>query len=221
MRRALLALVFVSCFAACGGEPPAPSSPGPVSIVTASSAPPEVVVTPTPMPTPTPTPTASPPPGATPRPTAVPTAKPLAACLASRLAANVTSWEGAAGHQIAAVTLTNTSSGSCTVQGTPEVELVDKHGGILIDSQTDGPGGLPHIAPGSPVFRLAKGGSVTTMVDTVNYCGATPALPTTVAFVLPASAGRLVAAPGPGGGVPPCNSSPGTLGSIAMNGWKK
>ena len=219
MRLALVALVFVSCVAACGGQSPATTSPGAVSIVTTPTTPPAIVVTP--APTPTATPTASTPPATTPKPTAAPTAKPLPVCLASGLAAKVTAWEGAAGHQIASVTLSNTSSRSCAVQGTPEVELVDRHGGILIDSQTDGPGGLPHIAPGAPVFRLTRGGSITTMVDTVNYCGATPALPTTVAFVLPAGAGRLVAAPGPGGGVPPCNSSPGTLGSIAMNGWTK
>jgi hypothetical protein len=107
------------------------------------------------------------------------------------------------------------------VQGTPEVELVDTHGGILIDSQTDGPTGLPHIAPGAPAYHLAKGASLKTMVDTDNYCGAAPALPTTVAFVLPSDAGRLVAAPGPGGGVPPCMRSPGSLGSISMNGWQR
>jgi hypothetical protein len=125
------------------------------------------------------------------------------------------------GHQIASVTLTNTSSKTCTVQGTPEVELLDKHGGILIDSQTGGPSGLPHISAGAPVFHLVKGASLKTMVDTDDYCGAPPALPTTVAFVLPASAGRLVAAPGSGGDVPPCNGSPGSLGSISMNGWQK
>ena len=142
-------------------------------------------------------------------------------CQASDLAAKVTEWEGAAGHQIASVTVTNGSSGTCTVQGTPEVELVDAHGGILIDSQTDGPDGLPHVAPGAPVLTLRKGASVTTLVDADNYCGAAPALPTTVAFVLPDDAGRIVAAPGPGGDVPPCLRSPGSLGSIQMNGWVK
>ena len=110
-------------------------------------------------------------------------------CQASDLAAKVTEWEGAAGHQIASVTVTNGSSGTCTSQGTPEVELVDAHGGILIDSQTDGPDGLPHVAPGAPVLTLRKGASVTTLVDADNYCGADPALPTTVAFVLPVDAG--------------------------------
>ena len=146
---------------------------------------------------------------------------PTPLCLASDLTAAVTRWEGAAGHQIALVTLTNASPGKCTVAGTPEVELVDANGAILIDSQTDGPDGLPHVVSGAPVLTLRKGASLTTMVDADNYCGAAPALPTTVAFVLPADAGRIVAAPGPGGNVPPCLRSPGSLGSIAMNGWVK
>lgn len=154
-------------------------------------------------------------------PTPVPTAKPIAVCLATQLAAKVTGWQGAAGHQIASVTLTNISTHTCTVQGTPEVELVDAHGNILIDSQTGGAAGLPHIVKGAPAFHLAHGGFVKTLVNDDDYCGSTPALPTTVAFVLPANAGRLVAAKGPGGIVPPCASAPGTPGAIEMNGWVK
>ncbi|MFI5200546.1 MAG: DUF4232 domain-containing protein [Candidatus Limnocylindrales bacterium] len=154
-------------------------------------------------------------------PTPTPTPKPIAACLAAQLAAKVTGWQGATGHQIANVTLTNTSNKVCTVQGTPEVELVDARGNILIDSQTSGPAGLPHIAKGAPAFHLAHLGALTTQVNADNYCGAAPALPTTVAFVLPANGGRLVAAKGPGGTVPPCSRAPGTPGTIVMSGWKK
>lgn len=160
-------------------------------------------------------------PSAKPSHTPAPTPKPIAVCLATQLAAKVTSWSGATGHQIASVTLTNTSTHTCTVQGTPEVELVDAHGIILIDSQTSGASGLPHVAKGAPAFHLAHLGSVKTLVDADNYCLAAPKLPTTVAFVLPANAGRLVATPGPGGTVPPCTRTPGSLGTISMNGWKK
>ncbi len=165
--------------------------------------------------------TPSEPPAASPSQAPSPAAKPTPVCLAAGLSARVTSWQGAMGHQTALVTLTNKSNTLCTVQGTPEVELLDAHGNILIDSQTGGPNGLPHIAKGAPAFHLAHGASLKTMVQDGNYCGAAPFLPTTVAFVLPANAGRLVAAAGPGGTVPPCNSTPGSLGSIAMNGWTK
>jgi len=209
MHRLLLAGTLAAILAGCGGtSTPAPSSPPgsapPVSSA-APSTPPVAATTPKP----------------TPRPTPRPTAKPIAVCLATQLKATVTGWQGAAGSQIASVTLTNTSTTTCTVRGTPEVELVDARGAILIDSQTGGPNGLPHIASGAPTFHLGHNASLTTLVRASNYCGANPKLPTTIAFVLPASAGRLVAAPGPGGSTPPCNGAPGSLGSISMNGWAK
>jgi len=216
MRRFLFVFVVALSLVGCASQSPPPPSSSPVSTENKPSASP-VAVVPTASPTPTPTATPSP----SPNPTPIPTAKPTPVCLAAQLAAKVTSWQGAAGHQIASVTLTNTSSQTCIVQGVPEIELLDAHGGILIDSQTGGPGGLPNIPPGSPAFQLVHGASLQTMVEVGNYCGAAAALPTTVAFVLPASAGRLVAAPGPGGSTPSCLGSPGSLGSIAMNGWTK
>lgn len=223
MRRVFLGVAIAMSVAACGGqvEPTASASVAAPSVPVAS--PVAVVATPTPAarpspspkptsrPSPAPTPTRSPAPAATPQPTPD--------CLASGLAAKVTGWEGAAGHQIASVTLTNDGPDRCAVQGTPEVELVDANGSILIDSQTDGPEGLPHVAPGAQALLLRHGASVTTLVDADSYCGAAPDLPTTVAFVFPDDAGRLVAAPGPGGDVPPCLRSLGSPGSIAMNGW--
>ncbi len=225
MRSVVLGVAIALSVAACGGQvqPTAPASVAAPSAPATSPA--AVVATPTPAasPSPAPTPRPSPAPTSTPVPAPTPTAtpKPTSDCLASGLAAEVTGWEGAAGHQIASVTLTNEGPDRCAVEGTPEVELVDANGGILIDSQTDGPDGLPHVAPGARTLLLRHGAAVTTLVDADNYCGGAPALPTTVAFVLPADAGRLVAAPGPGGDVPPCLRSPGSLGSIAMNGWVK
>jgi hypothetical protein len=203
-----LALVVVGCASPPTLEPSSgPASAGPASAAPSTGPIGQASTAPSSGPSSAPTPS--------------PTPKPIAVCLAAQLAAKVTGWQGATGHQIATVTLTNTSSKVCTVQGTPEVELVDAKGNILIDSQTSGPAGLPHIAKGAPAFHLAHLGFVTTLVNADNYCGAAPVLPTTVAFVLPANAGRLVAAKGPGGTVPPCSRTPGTPGTIVMNGWKK
>ena len=210
MRRRLLASALAAVLAGCGGTStpiPASGSAPPVSstLPVATSA----------------VPSAPPVALATPKPTPKPTTKPIAVCLATELRAKVTGWQGAAGSQIAAVTLTNKSATTCTVRGTPEVELVDARAAILIDSQTGGPNGLPHIAPGARTFHLANNASLTTLVRASEYCGASPKLPTTIAFVLPSGAGRLVAAAGPGGSTPPCNGAPGSLGSISMNGWAK
>ncbi|HTC85740.1 MAG TPA: DUF4232 domain-containing protein [Candidatus Acidoferrum sp.] len=197
----VLAVVLGGC---AGNSTPEPSSPNPTA-APSSSAPSDV-------------PSAEPSPSATPKPSP----RPIAACLATQLSATVTAWSGAAGSQIATVKVTNTSTATCTIQGTPEVELVDAHGAILIDSQTSGPSGLPHVATGAPAHHLAHNASLKTQVKADNYCGSgSPALPTTIAFVLPSGGGRLVAAPGPGGAVPPCNGAAGSLGTIVTNGWSR
>jgi hypothetical protein len=220
MRNLVIGFVLAISLGACTSQPAPPTAASPVAVVPNPSAPPATsVASPIATPEPTAKPTPAPTPRSTPQPTPKPTPGPTPGCLASDLAAKVTRWDGAAGHRIASVTVTNDSGGTCTVQGTPEVELLGAHGRILIDSRTDGPDGLPHVAPGSTAIRLRPGASVTTLVDTDNYCGTHPALPTTVAFVLPNDAGRLVATPDPAGNVPPCLRTPGSLGSISMNGW--
>jgi hypothetical protein len=215
MRAVLLGLFVAISLAGCALGSTPPQSPSAASApAAASNAPAEASKA---SGSPSGSPSGLPAAAVTPGPSSTP--RLITGCLATQLAAKVTLWYGAMGHQTGEVTVTNTSAHSCTVQGTPEVELLDAHGGILIDSRTSGAAGLPHVAKGAPIFRLAHGGSLKTLVQDDNYCGAAPALPTTVAFVLPAGAGRLVAAPGPGGAVPPCSRSPGSLGSIEMNGW--
>jgi hypothetical protein len=241
MRRLLPVLLLVAVIAAsaaCQATPisnatsgPTPT-PGTAAVSPADSASAGAAATdaPTPTPGPTPTPMATPVPTATPihtatptpAPTPKPTPAPIVACTAKQVRAQVTGWEGGMGHQTASVTLTNVSAIACKVRGTPEVQLVDAGGAILMDSKAAGASGKPHVSPGDPTFLLAHNAAVTTLVDTDNYCGsATPSLPTTVAFVLPNGLGRLVAAPGPGGGVPPCLGDPGSAGSVAMNGWTR
>jgi len=162
------------------------------------------------MPAPTPTPS----------PTPKPTAKPVPTCTNANLTARVTGWEGAMGSQIATVKVTNTSSTSCRLKGTPRLQLVDAAGHILIDSKTLGASGLPHVSPGDKLWTMGHLGWVTTMVQVQNYCGSvTPVDPTTIALYLPSNGGRIVAAAGSGGGVPGCLGNPGDTGSIQMNGW--
>ena len=152
--------------------------------------------------------------------TATPTPAATAVCTSAMLTAKVTLWEGAMGSQIATVRLTNASSTTCDLRGTPGLQLVDAGGHVLIDSKVEGASGMPHVSPGDKSWLLTANAWVTTMVQVSNYCGATtPVLPTTIGFLLPSDGGRLVAAAGPGGSAPPCFGSPGDPGVIAMNGW--
>ncbi len=218
MRRLLIALPLVVALAGCGAASPTASPAASPAATVAPS--PVAEATPTPMPTEAPS--SAPTPSPAPVPTPVPTLAPPAPCLADQLAGAVTGWEGAAGHQIASVVLGAKESVTCVIQGTPQLQLVDAIGLILIDSTEKGDAGLPHVDADAPAFLLAPGERVGTMVSVSNYCrNVAPTLPTTIAMVLPSDGGRIVLDPGPGGDVPACMASPGDAGSIEMNGWMR
>jgi hypothetical protein len=163
----------------------------------------------------TPTPTPSAPATATPTtiPAATATASPVATtgpCDPATLAARITQWEGATGHRIASVELTNAGSAECTVAELLQPQLVDGNGAVLIDS--------PAPAPSAAV-SVTSGGVLKTLVQDGNYCGPAPVAPVSVAFVFPGGLGRIVAtplSPTDTTGVPPCLGAPGSLGDIEM-----
>lgn len=143
------------------------------------------------------------------RPTPTP-APAIGPCEAGTLAARITLWEGAAGHRIADVELTNAGSSSCTVMATSKLELLDGSGSVLIDGPSP---------PAPALVTVAAGGVLTTLVDTSNYCGPAPVAPVTIAFAL--GDGRLVATPASAtdATVPPCLGLPGSAGEIQMQPW--
>jgi len=193
-----------------------PIRPPPVALLTVALAGLVVACSPVATAAPaSPTPTAS---EATPAPTTTAsatvsaTAPTIGACDPAMLAARVTAWEGAAGHRIASVALTNASSVACTVPSLWQPQLVDGAGNVLIDSP-------PPSA--SAELTMAAGGVLTTMVQDGNYCGPDPVAPVSVAFVLPGGAGRVVAtalSPTDTSGLPPC-LGPGSPGDIEMQSW--
>ncbi len=153
-------------------------------------------------------------------PSATPTTAPTLAanqpCLSDGLTALILNWQGAAGNRIAEVRVTNTGDQACSLAGNPGVQLRGSNGAILIESSGKG----ITSQPAGPVL-LAPGGQGAIEVDASNYCGKVPVLPVTVAFVLPANAGTIVAKPGPGSddsfAVPPCMGSAPAV--ISNNGW--
>ena len=183
------------------------TSPSPAATAT-----PAATASPTPSPSPTPTaspsPTASPTPTPTPTPTPVPTIGP---CDPGSLAARITAWEGAAGHRIADVELTNAGTVTCRLATVAKPQLIDGHGSVLIDGTDPGP---------SKTLTIAPGDVVKTFVQDANYCGPDPVAPVSVAFVLDGG-GRFVATPlsPTDATVPPCNGTPGSAGDIEMQPW--
>jgi hypothetical protein len=172
------------------------SSPSP--IVT-PSAPPAPTASPTAVPTPTPTPTQT----ATEAPSIGPCARP-------DLAPRITMWEGAAGHRIAHVEMTNAGSSPCTLRSLARPQLVDGRGSVLINGSDPA---------SSDVLTMDPGAVLTTLVQDGNYCGPAPVAPVSVAFVLPE--GRIVATPisPTDTTLPPCLGTPGSAGTIEMQPW--
>ena len=154
---------------------------------------------------PSPTPSRSPTIGLTPSPMIGPWCDP------ANLSARITMWEGAAGHRIAHVELRNTGSEACLVETMARPQLVDGNRDVLID------GASPS---GRDSDELAPGGVLTTLVQDGNYCGAPPAPPVSVGFVL-SDGGRFVAEPASptDATVPPCLGAAGSAGTIDMQPW--
>src|SRR5262245_44125635 len=94
----------------------------------------------------------------------------VGACDVPALGATVGSWEGAAGHRIGTVTVTNTGASACDLFGTVKPSLIDRNGHPLIVGKPAGSG----------VIELGAGESVQALVQTGNYCGPTAEEPAAV-----------------------------------------
>jgi hypothetical protein len=196
-----------------------PDQVGSVPLVSPSATPlatpavtPEATPSLTPSPTPAATPTATPTAKPTATPSQVPTATPrIGKCEPSNLAIRIMQWEGAAGHRIADVELTNTGLDPCIIRSIDRPQLVDRRGTVLIDG-TD--------PSSSTALTIASGETLTTMVDAANYCGTTPLSPISVAFVSPDGT-RIVASPASAAVDPPPCNGPGQPGSVDMHPWAR
>ena len=106
------------------------------------------------------------------------------------------------------ISLVNSGTGSCYVQGQPTIELFDQHGQRLsvVVSQANAP---TSPAPGVLLAPHSRPASV--LVQWFNWCGSDPG-PVVVRLSLPSGAAFLAVAP-PIGSTPRCNNaaSPSTM----------
>ena len=155
---------------------------------------------------PSPVATASTPPPSEPAPS--PT---TAICDPNTLLARITMWEGAAGHRIAHVEVTNDGSKPCLMEAMARPQLIDgDDGSVLIDG----------VSPTSTaLIPMAPGDIFTTLVQDGNYCGPAPVPPVSVAFLL-SDGGWVVASPvsPTDATLPPCLGE-GEPATIEMQPW--
>lgn len=161
--------------------------------------------------TPSAPPTASAPVTAAPTTAPTPTPAAIGPCDPAQLAARITMWEGAAGHRIASLEMTNTGTTACTVETMNRPQLVDGRGTTLIDGASPSTSATITVPPGIVLKTLVQDG---------NYCGPAPKAPVSVVFVL-SDGKKIVAAPlSPTDlTLPPCNGAPGSAGTIEMHPW--
>jgi hypothetical protein len=154
--------------------------------------------------TPSASPTTSPSPSATPSVRPSPTLNP---CI--RLSAPIT-WEGAAGHRIAHITLTNRGDGECVIGEFERVQYVDGTNRVLIEGPAS-----------AGLLTIPAHSSVSTLVQIGNFCGPTPLQP--VGFIFVKAEGILIVgsdASQADMSVPPCISSSASA-TIEMQPWTR
>jgi Protein of unknown function (DUF4232) len=141
-----------------------------------------------------------------------PTDNPAAPCLASNLAISADPWGGAAGSRGTTVLFrTVDSAGPCTLQGSPEAEVVDAAGKVLVSSAASD--------VGSPV-QLGAGRVAELNVRWSNYCPDTQQpMAVTLVLHLQGASIELKATDVEGGSTitaPPCNGAgqPSTLSVV-------
>jgi uncharacterized protein DUF4232 len=105
-----------------------------------------------------------------PGPETTPTNVPGAAveCRANDLSGLIMSWEGAAGHRIATIRISNDGSTSCRLPQFLRPALIDGDGHALIVGQ---------LVPEPASITVPARATTSTMVDMANYCGAAPTPP--------------------------------------------
>jgi hypothetical protein len=199
----LLGAALVAAAAACTSTA-ATAAPAATETVAAASATP----TPTPEPTPSASPTqeATPTAAPTPTPKATPKVTPLPSlavglCTGSQLKLTITAWYPDGGSGVYAhVTAKNKSSHSCNMRGSSEARIADGNGLIIGDAGAS----AAKVSSSDPVYPLAPGGEIYTIVQWFNWCKADPPQKVFVAMVQPFGLGYTIAAPLGNAPIPEC-----------------
>jgi Protein of unknown function (DUF4232) len=140
-------------------------------------------------------------------------------CTSDQLSAAFAIWEGAAGSRMSAINLENVGTASCTLEGTPDIALLDPSGAEIASGVTFVGGPADWVVNGKPkpsgwpVATLAPGDRALARLGWSNWCGSDPS--PSWRFTLP------------GGGIvdlgqadpPPCNG-PGEPSTIEVGPYE-
>ena len=148
-----------------------------------------------------------------PTPTPLP-ALAIGLCTGAQLSLSITSWQNDGTTSYPHITATNVSSGSCTMRGTPQTQILDGHGSVIGDAGSGG----GEVKTSDPVYTLAPNGTINDIVTWGNWCKAAPAQDVRVAVVMPFGLGKMVASPLGSAPIPTCLASNQST-SVSAEQW--
>lgn len=100
------------------------------------------------------------------------------------------------------------------MRGTSESQIVDGNKKTVADEGS----GAASVRSTDPVYALAPGNGINTILDWGNWCKSAPAQKVTVAMVLPFGLGRIVAPAHGNAPLPSCYSS-GSGTTLSSEAW--
>jgi hypothetical protein len=89
------------------------------------------------------------------------------------------------------------------MRGTSEARIADAHGNIIGDAGS----AAARVVSSDPIYPLAPGGSINTIIQWANWCHSAPAQKVFVAMVLPFGLGGFVSKPLGNAPIPTCYAS--------------
>jgi len=194
---AALLITVTACTSAASTAAPAASE-----TVAAVSASPTAEPTPTATPEATATATVTASPTATPAPVVTPLpALAVGLCTGSQLKLTITAWYPDGGLGVYAhVTAKNKSTRSCNMRGSSEARIANRNGLIIGAAGAS----AAKVLASDPIYPLAPGGEINTIVKWYNWCQADPLQKVFVAMVQPYGLGAMIAAPLGNAPIPEC-----------------
>jgi len=167
-------------------------------------------------PTPTDSPTAAP--TATAAPTsATATLPPLAVglCVASQLRLTLDYWVNDGAISYAHVYVTNVSSKTCNMRGTPRSQVVDANNLIIVDSGSTS----ARVSSSDMVVKLGPGAKSYDIIQWGNWCKAAPPQNVKTEVVLPFGLGPVLSKASGAAPIPSCYAS-GGKSAVSAEAWQ-
>jgi hypothetical protein len=136
-------------------------------------------------------------------------------CTASQLRLTLDYWVNDGSISYAHVYVTNSSSRSCDMRGTPRSQIVNASNLIIVDSGATS----AKVSTSDMVVKLAPGAQSYDIIQWGNWCKAAPAQDVKVEIVLPFGLGPVLSKANGAAPIPSCYAS-GSQSLVSAEAWQ-